>query len=149
MIVLHPYYQGPFFTRLNKAQAISYPLSGAITTAVDYLVFWLIFSVLGIGLLAATIGAYCVGLVVSYLQNRFWVFRKGASKQAELTSLGRYATFLVVNLAITYIMLWLLEGVGITPYIGKFAVGAFMFFWIYLGNHLWVFKGEKTGPIQL
>lgn len=149
-MVLHPYYQGPFYRRVDKAHAIAYPLSGAITTAVDYLVFGLCFSVLGTGLLGATIIAYCVGLVVSYLQNRFWVFRKGANKQSESTSLWRYGVFLLVNLAITYAMLWAMEqGLGITPYIGKFVVGGFMFFWIYLGNRLWVFRGEKTGPIQI
>lgn len=147
---LHTYYQGPFLTRLNKAQAISYPVSGALTSLSDYLSFGFFFSILNTDLLVATASAYVIGLVVSYLLNRFWVFKKGAGEQGEATNLWRYFTFLAVNLVITYAMLWVMEmAFGISPYIGKIVVGFFMFFWIYLGNTFFVFRGVKTGPIQL
>lgn len=149
-MVLRPYYQAPFYKQIDKSHLVSYPLSGFITTVSDYSTFWLFFTVLDNSLLVATVIAYCVGLVVSYLQNRFWVFKKGANKQSEAASLWRYATFLVINLGITYAMLWAMENwFGITPYIGKLIVNVFMFFWIYLGNTFWVFRGEKTGPIQI
>lgn len=147
---LHTYYQGPFLKRVDKGMAIAYPLSGFITTMVDYAAFWLFFTALGVGLLPATVLAYIAGLVVSYLQNRFWVFKKGAGRQSEVASLWKYATFLAVNLALTYILLWVMEHwFSISPYIGKFIVNGFMFFWIYLGNTYFVFKGKKTGPIEL
>lgn len=147
---LHPYYQVPFYRRVDKAQAIAYPVSGVLVTLSDYLIFGLFFTLLSTGLLESTVIAYAVGLVVSYLLNRFWVFRKGASKQSEATSLWRYVVFLAVNLVITYAMLWAMEAwFGISPYIGKLVVNGFMFFWIYLGNTYFVFRGIKTGPIQL
>lgn len=147
---IHPYYQGPFYRRLDKGQLIAYPLSGAITTLTDYLVFWLLFTVSGSDLLVATATAYMAGLVVSYLQNRYWVFKKGANRQSEGSSLWRYIAFLAVNLAITYAILWALENwLAISPYIGKMVVNTFMFFWIYIGNTFFVFRGQKVGPIQL
>lgn len=147
---LHTYYQGPFYTRVDKAKAMAYPVAGLLVTISDYLVFALFFTVLGTGLLPATAIAYVVGLVVSYLLNRFWVFRKTASTQAEGTSLWRYVVFLAVNLVITYAILYVLETwFGVSPYLGKFIVGVFMFFWIYLGNTYFVFRGVKTGPIQI
>lgn len=147
---LHTYYQGPFLTRLDKGQAIAYPASGAITSISDYAAFGLLFSVLNANLFVATAGAYIVGLVVSYLLNRYWVFKKGAGQQGEATNVWRYLVFLAINLLITYGMLWAMETwFGLSPYIGKFVVGFFMFFWIYLGNTLFVFRGVKTGPIQL
>lgn len=128
----------------------AYVISGAITTLADYMAFTICFSFLSSGLLTATAVAYAVGLVVSYILNRFWVFHKGANRQSAATSLSRYLTFLLVNLGITYVMLWALERwFGISPYIGKLVVGTFMFFWIYAGNTLWVFRGEKVGPIKL
>lgn len=149
-MILRTYYQGPFLSRVDKSQAIAYPVSGAIVTTADYSTFALLFTVLDTGLLVATVVAYIIGLVTSYLLNRYWVFRKNADTQAEATSLWRYGTFLAVNLVITYVMLWAMENwFGITPYIGKFVVGFFMFFWIFLGNNYFVFKGVKTGPIQL
>jgi len=147
---LHTYYQGPFYTRVDKGQAIAYPVAGALVSLSDYLSFGWLFSILGTGLLGATVGAYIVGLVASYALNRFWVFKKGANKQAEVSSIWRYFVFLAINLAITYAMLWAMETwFDITPYIGKFIVGFFMFFWIYWGNTFFVFRGVKTGPIQL
>jgi putative flippase GtrA len=147
---LHPYYQGPFFTRIDKGQLVAYGVSGFVTTATDYLTFTLCYTMLATGLLEATIIAYIAGLTVSYLQNRFWVYRKTASEHAETTNLWRYAIFLLVNLAITYVMLdYMQHNFGITPYIGKFIVGLFMFFWIYLGNRYFVFPAPKIGPIKL
>lgn len=147
---LHTYYTGPFLKRVDKGMAIAYPLSGFITTLVDYSVFGLLFTVAESGLLVATAVAYIVGLIVSYLQNRFWVFRKSARRQSEAASVWKYLTFLMVNLGITYGMLWVMEHwLGISPYIGKFVVNGFMFFWIYVGNTYFVFKGGKAGPIQL
>lgn len=149
-MVIHPYYQGPFYARLDHGLLARYILTGAVTTLADYLTFTVFFSYAGAGLLAATVIAYIVGLVVSYLLSRYLVFSKGANRQSATTSLVRYAAFLAINLALTYAILWALEQwLGITPYIGKFIVGAFMFFWIYAGNTYWVFRGEKTGPIQL
>lgn len=149
-MTLHPYYQGPFYARVDKAQAVAYPLAGLLVTLTDYLTFTVFFSYLNTGLLQSTVVAYAVGLIASYLLNRFWVFRKGANKQSEGTSLWRYAVFLAVNLVITYAMLWAMENwLGISPYIGKIVVNFFMFFWIYLGNIYFVFRGVKTGPIEL
>jgi putative flippase GtrA len=148
-MIIRPYYQGPFYTRIDKRLLFAYMASGALTTIADYLTFTICFSYLNAGLLAATVIAYIFGLVVSFLLNRFWVFRHGADRQSAGTSVWRYATFLAINLAITYAILWGLEQIGISPYIGKLVVNLFMFFWIYVGDTYFVFRGEKTGPIQL
>lgn len=148
-MVIRPYYQGPFYTRIDKGLLFAYMASGALTTLADLLAFTVCFSYLSTGLLGATVIAYVFGLVVSFLLNRYWVFRHGADRQSAGTSLWRYATFLAVNLAITYLILWALEQIGVSPYVGKLVVNVFMFFWIYAGNTLFVFRGVKTGPIQL
>lgn len=147
---LHTYYQGPFLSRVDKSKAVAYPLSGALVSLSDYASFAFFFTLLSSGLLWATVGAYIVGLVVSYGLNRFWVFRDQASQQGEATNVWRYLVFLGVNLLITYAMLWAFETwFGISPYIGKVLVGFFMFFWIYIGDNYFVFRGARTGPIQI
>lgn len=147
---VHPYYQAPFYKKLDKRKAFAYMASGALTTAADYGTFTICFSLFNLGLLTATIIAYVVGLIVSYALNRYWVFASGADRQSDATNLWRYATFLVVNLILTYLILWACQQwLGITPYIGKFIVNAFMFVWIYAGDTFWVFRGRRTGPIQL
>jgi putative flippase GtrA len=147
---LRLYYQGPSYSRIDRGQLVAYMVTGAVVTLSDYGTFALFFSVFNQGLFTATVVAYVVGLIVSYILSRYWVFRKGADRQSSATNLWRYATFLIFNLGITYLMLWAMERwFGITPYIGKFIVNFFMFFWIYLGNTYWVFAGEKIGPIKL
>lgn len=148
-MVIRPYYQSPSFAHIDKGMLIKYMAAGAVTTFTDYAAFTLFFSIWNMGLLTATIVAYIAGLIVSYLFNRYLVFAKGADRQSTATSLWRYTVFLLINLVITYFILLALEGFGITPYLGKLIVGAFMFFWIYWGNQAFVFRGEKTGPIQL
>jgi putative flippase GtrA len=147
---LRPYYQVPFYKSIDKGMIVAYMVTGFVVTVADYSTFALFFSVLNAGLLNATVVAYMVGLVTSYILNRYWVFRKGADRQSQAASLWRYGVFLLVNLGITYAMLWAFENWwGITPYIGKFLVGFFMFFWIYLGDTYFVFRGPKMGPIKL
>lgn len=147
---LRLYYQGPFYTRIDKALLVAYIVSGAIVTLADYAAFTVCFSGLNLGLLVSTVTAYIAGLVVSYVLNRYWVYRKSAARQSEVTSLWRYIAFLAFNLGLTYFMLWAMQtGFGITPYIGKLVVNSFMFFWIYIGNVYWVFRGEEEGPIKL
>lgn len=147
---LRLYYQGPFYTRIDRGLIVAYLVTGAIVTLSDFGTFSLCFSVLNAGLLASTVIAYIVGLVVSYLLNRYWVYRKGADAQSQARSIWRYLAFLAFNLVLTYVMLWTMENWGgISPYIGKFIVNFFMFFWIYIGNAYWVFAGEKEGPIKL
>jgi putative flippase GtrA len=143
-------YQGPFYARIDRGQLIAYMVTGAVVTLADYGAFALFFSIFSQGLFAATVTAYVVGLVVSYLLSRYWVFRKSADRQSSSTNLWRYIVFLIINLGITYLMLWAMQAwFNITPYIGKLIVNCFMFFWIYAGNTYWVFAGEKIGPIKL
>lgn len=147
---LRLYYQGPFYSRIDRGQAFAYMATGAIVTASDYLAFTLCFSYISLGLLWSTISAYMVGFVVSYMLNRYWVYRKGAANQSQIKGMWRYVLFLAFNLALTYAMLWAMESwLAISPYIGKIVVNFFMFFWIYIGNAYWVFAGEKEGPIRL
>ncbi|MGH7196886.1 MAG: GtrA family protein [Candidatus Saccharimonadales bacterium] len=153
-MTLHLYYQGPMYSRLShfedKKTVVAYMLSGFFVTIADYGSFVLLFTLLSHSLLVATVVAYLLGLLVSYLLNRYWVFRKGADRQTGRANMVRYAIFLIVNLSITYGVLWALEQwFGITPYLGKFVVGAFMFFWVYAGNKYWVFRGPKLGPIRI
>lgn len=147
---LRLYYQGPFYTRIDRGLIVAYIVTGALVTLSDFAAFTVCFSFLNAGLLASTVIAYLFGLVVSYLLNRYWVYRKTAERQSQATGIWRYIVFLAFNLALTYGGLWAMENwLGISPYIGKFIVNVFMFFWIYIGNAYWVFRGEKEGPIKL
>lgn len=146
--MIQPYYKAPYLIHLHRSgelrTVILYLVSGALTSATDYSIFWVTLQAWQDGLLLATVLAYIGGLLVSFLLNRYIVFRKNATGQQFGTSVWRYATLLIVNLIITYLMLWAMERwLGISPLIGKFVVWTFMIFWIYVANKLWVFKGPR------
>lgn len=146
--MIHPYYKTPSLVSLYRSgelrTVILYLLAGAVTSLTDYALFVLCFNALETGLLIATIVAYIGGLIVSFIQSRFVVFKKIADGQKLTTSFWRYGTILLVNLALTYLILWMLEvWLGITPLIGKFVVWTFLIFWNFAINKLWVFKGPR------
>lgn len=150
---LRPYYHQSLYAQISapetRSSVIAYLVAGALVSGSDYGTFTLVTLLKG-NLLAATVVAYVVGLVVSYFLNRYWVFRKHAAEQSTATNLWRYSLFLLVNLAITYAMLLAMQQwFGISPFIGKFIVNTFMIVWIYAGDKYWVFKGEDMGPIKL
>ena len=123
---------------------IFYLVTGALTSLTDYSLFFLVFNILTAGLLWATGVAYVGGLLVSFILSRYWVFKKNATGQEFKTSAWRYGSLLVINLIITYLMLWAMEQwFGLTPLLGKFVVWFFMIFWIYGANKYWVFKGPR------
>ncbi len=152
--MIHPYYKAPTITALYRSGELYvvffYLLAGAITSLTDYILFFLFFNVLEGGLLAATIVAYAGGLIVSYIQSRYFVFRRGAKGQKFTTSAQRYAILLLINLGITYGMLWALATwFGLTPLIGKFVVWTFLIFWNFAANKYWVFKRSTSGSKAL
>lgn len=146
--MIHPYYRAPYFYRLQRSgellTIILYLVTSAIVSGVDYATFWLFFHPFGVGLFEATAAAYVAGLITSYVLNRYWVFEKNATGQQFHTSIFRYATLLLVNFVITYVMLWAMQDLlGISPFIGKFVVWTFLIFWNYIMDKIWVFKGPR------
>jgi len=146
--MIHPYYKTPYLYQLRRsgelATVIFYLVAGALTSATDYSLFVLFFTIIPTGLLVATVIAYIGGLIVSFALSRFWVFRKNAKGERFGTSVSRYVMLLLVNLGITYGLLWALQTwFGLTPLLGKFGVWGFMVFWNYAANKYWVFKGPR------
>jgi len=146
--MIHPYYRAPYFYRLQRSgelmTIVQYLVTSAIVSAVDYTSFWLFFNPLRTDLFVATAVAYVAGLLTSYALNRYWVFRQNAAGQHFATSVFRYATLLIVNFIITYVLLLVMQDwLGISPYIGKFVVWTFFIFWNYVMDKVWVFKGPR------
>lgn len=149
--MIHPYYKAPPLVRLQRSGQlriiIAYLVAGFATASTDYLAFLLFYQVFPTGLFVATIIAYIAGLVVSFVLYRFWVFRQQTRQQQFGSSLVRYLVLLTFNLFLTYAILWGLEAwFGLTPLLGKFVVGFFMTFWIYVADKLWVFTDKPKTP---
>ncbi len=146
----HPYSNHPHFRRLwqleRKTDIIKFTIASQVVGLSDYGTFFVLFYVLHLGLAFSVGVAYAAGLTVSYVLSRFWVFKDDIGGMSYATNVLRYSAMLAVNLLLTYFMLVLLRTFyGMEPAVGKIVVGIFMYFWTYLTNKIWVFKGIQPG----
>src|SRR6266550_2707054 len=146
--MIHPYYQTPYFYKMQRSgelwTIVQYLVTSAVVSGIDYALFVLCYNVFNTGLFEATAVAYVGGLITSYILNRYWVFKKNAHGQQFATSVFRYGSLLFVNFLITYGMLWAMqEWFGLSLLIGKFVVWTFLIFWNYFMEKVWVFRGPR------
>lgn len=104
--------------------------------------FALLYSLVGLDLVTSKIIAYIFGLTVNFILERIWVFGDSKSK-AEIERVSiRYVILSVVNLGIDTLIVWGLNNIGITPYIGQFVSSGFFTVWNYVWYKIWVFAGK-------
>jgi len=141
-------------------QASKFTLVGILNTLLDYVLFFVFFSLCGFGVNIAQILATAVAMTNSYLINRYWTFQKtGGVKGQEIVRfivvniLSLLTTLLCLNLFYDWLSLYkiannLFAWLGI-PFIleGDLAVlfckvlaMPFSLTVNFLGNRLWVFK---------
>jgi putative flippase GtrA len=116
-----------------------YMVSGGAFFWSGYLALIVFKAGFGFSLWWATSLSYLIGWTVNYLLQRYWVFNNPRLAKHELEVTGRYLTISAVNLFINYAILWSLESVGITVYIGQFISAEFFTVWNYLWYKFWVF----------
>lgn len=127
------------------SQIIEYLISGGAWFWSGYAMFALLYSGLYFDIVTAKIVSYIFGLTVNFLLQRFWVFdSRDARKELDKVS-GRYVLLSVVNLAIDTTIVWSLDKIGISPYLGQFVSAGFFTVWNYVWYKLWVFA-KKTQP---
>lgn len=124
-------------------QFVKFSIVGVINTGIHYAAFLLLYRIVNINYLIASVMGYCCGLLNSYLMNRKWTFNSGAvAKQNEIIK------FLVVNvtaLGINVASLRLLvESLGIKPEISQLASIGFSLVVNFIGNKYWTFRYVKT-----
>lgn len=125
--------------RLELVRIAEYLVSGGLYFWIGYAVFFITDSLLGWTLFWAKITASVVGWIANYLLQRYWVFRNPAlaKHQAEVT--GRYIALTLFNFGLDYLIIYGLQSVGISPYIGQFISAGFFTVWNYVWYKTWVF----------
>lgn len=116
-----------------------YLISGGLYFWTGYLVFFITDSLLGWSLFWAKMAANIIGWTVNYLLQRFWVFRNPELSKHKVEVTGRYAFITLINFFLDYIIVYALQLVGVTPYIGQFVSAGFFTIWNYLWYKTWVF----------
>ncbi len=131
-----------------KGAVIQYLVTGIIVFYADYLTFYIGFNHFDLTVPVAQAPAYVVGIVVNFILERAWVFKNQTKRDPIKKETRRYAIVLVINYAITVVILEVLERYGISPNWGKYLAAFFFTFWNYVVFRFWVFKGPEKKHLR-
>jgi putative flippase GtrA len=130
-------------SRARVVQFGKYMSGGMVYFWVGYGVFALCYSVLDWWWLWAKIAADVVGWTLNYLIQRYWAFNAEHLRLNEMQHVGRYIFIETIGFILDYAIIWGLNEINITPYIGFFISAGFFTVWSYLWYKYWVFPERK------
>lgn len=129
----------------DLVQFLEYFISGTSYFWTGYATFALCYSAFGWNWLPAKMLADLVGWTVNYVLQRYWVFNNPKLAKKEGVTAGKYALITALNLALDYAIIWTLNNMSISPYIGFFISAGFFTVWNYAWYRFWVFYVHKGG----
>lgn len=133
-------------SRKTTIQFGKYVSGGTLYFWSGYAIFALCYSVIGLWWFWAKVIADVIGWTLNYLVQRYWAFAYDPNKPhlSEMQHVGRYIFIESIGFILDYLIIWALNAVGITPYIGFFISAGFFTVWSYLWYKYWVFPEQKT-----
>ncbi|HJQ09274.1 MAG TPA: GtrA family protein [Candidatus Saccharimonadales bacterium] len=133
-------------TRHNVTQFIEYMIGGGVYFWSGYITFAILYSGFGWAWFPAKIVDDIVGSVLGYLVQRYWAFRNKRLTGHDAEIIKKYSIITAVTYVIDYLIIWGLDTVGISPYVGFFISAGFFTVWNYLWYRFWVFYVKRSDP---
>jgi putative flippase GtrA len=131
------------FTRKQLAiQYAKFMAGGSLYFWVGYGVFALCYSVFHWSWLPSKIAADVIGWTLNYLVQRLWTF-KDQIHLSEMQHAGRYVFIEAIGFVLDYLIIWGLNTLGVTPYLGFFISAGFFSVWSWLWYKYWVFPEKR------
>ena len=106
--------------------------------------FIIVFMTPHIGLWWANLLGNGVGLTLNFILEKQWVF-KGSKKRKNTEVSGKYIIYTALNFLLNYVILKVLQDIGIKVAVGQFIAAGFFTIWNYFWYRFWVFK-ETPNP---
>lgn len=124
---------------IDVKRLIKFSLAGVVNTVVGYAVIagcmWL-----GVSPSLSNVAGYLVGLVISFLQSRYWVFEsKGRIRDEWL----KFIVVFLVSYAANFFTLRALLTTSLNPYIAQLMACAVFTLVNFLLNSRFVFRDER------
>lgn len=131
---------------INK-ETIVYVIFGVLTTAVNYLVFWLCKSKLGIGTLVANIIAFIVAVIFAFITNKIFVFESRSFElKVLLYEFSTFAAARILSFLFEEGFLALTTHLGFNDYIAKAFISIVVIILNYIASKLFIFKKRAKTP---
>jgi putative flippase GtrA len=120
---------------------IKFSIVGFVNTVSSYSLFYILLELAEINYVISTISAYILGILVSYLGNKYWTFR--IIRSVWRLEFIKYMILNLIGLAInTSIMILLVENFDIHPLIAQVIAMSVVIFYNFFGSKLWVFRAN-------
>lgn len=132
-------------TQAQFVQFGEYVIGGMTYFWSGYAVFALCYSGLHWDWLPAKMLADAVGWTANYFIQRYWAFNSPKLKKHEAAVVSKYGILTAANLGLDYFIIWELNTMGISPYVGFFVSAGFFTVWNYVWYRFWVFYGKGSG----
>ena len=120
-------------------QLVKFSLVGVLNTAIQYVVFLVLYRYAGVHYLAASFIGYCAGLLNSYLLNRSWTFHARGGKGSL-----EFVKFTLVNIVSVSVnvgsLAYLVSNVHLSPEFGQALAIVLSTAVNFTGNKLWTFR---------
>lgn len=122
-------------------ETILYIIFGAITTFVDFFMFWLLYYPVGINEVVANTIAWVVALIVAFVSNKIFVFEKKSTDNKDLLKeivsfvLARVLSLIVADAFIAFAKL-----IGMNLMIAKGVISVVVVIMNYVFSKLYIFK---------
>ncbi len=138
---------------MNKKQKLKKSQWRELVRVVEYFIsggayFWsgyfiIVFMTPVIGLWWANLLGNSVGVTLNFILERYWVFKN--PKNGKLTEVsGKYIVYTGFNFLLNYVILRLLQNVGVPVAVGQFIAAGFFTVWNYFWYRNYIFKGKPV-----
>lgn len=127
-----------YFSTHELGKFARFGLTGAVNTAVDFGIFFILDNVLGVSVYASQFISYSAATVNSYVINKRWTFReRGSYTGAEFT---RFIVVNVCSLGVSLLCLRLFhDSMHLQKMVAKVIAACFTIPINFLGSRFWVF----------
>jgi putative flippase GtrA len=134
---------------IRSRSAQRYLAVGVTSLAIDYSALLICYRLIHMPLFVATSIAFCLGLFINFLLNKYWTFTaapRSAKQNARQALL--YAFLVVFNLGFTNLFILSLGKAHIGPEITKPISTAIITLWNYILYRKVIFKIEQSTDLE-
>jgi putative flippase GtrA len=122
---------------------VRFGLVGAVATGLQYVILVMLVRELGVWAPLASGVGFVTSAAANYLLNYHFTFR---SRRRHASAAVKFLTLATVGLAINSVLMQVLVAAGWHYLLAQVCATAVVFLWNFVGNSLWTFGAEPTGP---
>lgn len=132
-----------FAKRALQEQLVRYLIAGGSAFAMEYVAFFVFYTLLSWPLYVSNSISFCVGLVVSFVLNRTWAFRKDNFDMHHHKQLVMYVCLALFNLVLTNVIIGVLHGI-MPVLVAKLGAMLCIVVWNFFIFRFFIFAGTKA-----